>query len=65
MAKQNAVTAFEGSRLIASGDLATVAAAAKKVLDRGQRGPSCSSTTAPANKSKLTFAATTRLSRPA
>ncbi|MCB9384671.1 MAG: DUF2239 family protein [Bryobacterales bacterium] len=39
MAKQTAVTAFEGSRLIASGDLATVAAAAKKVLDRGERGP--------------------------
>jgi hypothetical protein len=32
-------TAFEGSRLIASGQLAYVAVKAKKVIDRGERGP--------------------------
>jgi hypothetical protein len=35
----NLVTAFEGTRQIASGDLATVAAATKLVLDRGERAP--------------------------
>ena len=32
-------TAFEGTRLIATGDLVTVALKAKKVIDRGERGP--------------------------
>src|ERR1017187_9366525 len=32
-------TAFEGTRLIATGDLLTVALKAKKVIDRGERGP--------------------------
>ena len=32
-------TAFEGSRLIASGKLAHVAVKAKEVIDRGERGP--------------------------
>jgi hypothetical protein len=32
-------TAFEGSRLIASGKLACVAVKAKEVMDRGERGP--------------------------
>jgi hypothetical protein len=32
-------TAFEGARLIATGDLLSVALKAKKVIDRGERGP--------------------------
>lgn len=33
------VTAFEGTRLIATGDLLAVALKSKKVVDRGERGP--------------------------
>jgi hypothetical protein len=32
-------TAFEGTRLIATGDLLSVALKAKRVIDRGERGP--------------------------
>ena len=59
-------TGFAGDRRVGAGPLAVVAAALKTAIDAGETGQKSSFSTTPTRgRSKSTFAALTRMSRPA